>query len=258
MSAAQFTEPADASRLLVADSFRVRGLPGEAQVRRLDLHIDRFTRSVVEALGPRSQQLHALNDFVADSVRRINEYGEVNPRLELWDGDVADFRLSLRPLPELRNTIDLVSVKDVPTEHADRKGPNIELFTKLNRELGAEALLLDSQGGIIEGATTALIWWAGNRGFVSANTHRVASVTEQIVAKIARERGDALEPMYITATELAKHEVWAVNALHGIRPVTRIDDVLLPEPDPHHLHSFQGALDRTWAPVNVISHTLAW
>ena len=52
-----------------------------------------------------------------------------------------------------------------------------------------------------------------------------------------------------TAAELTSHEVWAVNALHGIRTVTSINGVALPSPVPQRLAWFREALDRTWEAI---------
>ncbi|WP_449283918.1 aminotransferase class IV, partial [Leucobacter sp.] len=141
----------------------------------------------------------------------------------------------------------------VRLEHPHRKGPNIARLAELNRGLGAEALLLDADGRALEGATTSLIWWRDDAdqsgGAVdepSTGGGRVASVTEELLHRTARGRLAAGRP---TPAELTRCEVWAVNALHGIRVVTSIDGVALPESHGPRLERFREALDRTWAPL---------
>lgn len=240
--------------LLVADSFRVRTSP--PAVRGFSLHLNRF-RNAVHSAGWRDEQ--TLEAFITDAVRRIAEYGEGNPRLELWDS-APELRLSLRPLPQLQDTIELQSVQGVTTVHPEQKGPNIDTFTALNRDLGAEALLVDESGHIIEGATTAIVWWAAGTGYVSAAPARVQSVTEALVRRIAVDRGDSLVSKSITPRDLTGHagradlalhadEVWAVNALHGIRPVTAIDGSPAPEPSARLAH-YRRALDCLWEPFD--------
>lgn len=240
-------------QLRVADSFRVRRASGAVEVRGFPHHIERFTASVMASCADLGAELlvDELNEFLADAASRIAAYGEGNPRLELWGvpGRAPQLRLALRPLPELRTSIELRATPGVSTAHPDRKGPNIELFTRLNQELGAEALLTSIGGGVLEGATTAIIWWRGEQGHVASTPQRVSSITEQLISSIAQELGCPLTPAHITSTELVHREVWAVNALHGIRPVSHIDGVRLPMPDPHRLQAFHEALDRTWTAV---------
>ncbi|MFC7765485.1 hypothetical protein [Leucobacter soli] len=64
-----------------------------------------------------------------------------------------------------------------------------------------------------------------------------------------RRRIGQPQPARLAPVELAQHEVWAVNALHGIRVVTSIDGTPLPPPDERRLQWFREALDRTWEAV---------
>lgn len=272
------TAPSDAREpcLLVADSFRVRKAGSAesdaaeagttkagaaeddtvAQVRGFSLHLERFTAAVTtvhreEGLPAPEQEL-AL--FIADARRRIAEYGEGNPRLELWGtasrGTPAfEFRLSLRPLPELKSEIALRTAGSVALEHPERKGANIPRFSELNQRLGAEAVLTDARGDVVEGATTALIWWEGARGFVAESRRRVPSVAERLTRGIAERLGTRIEPGTVSPTGLAAREVWAVNALHGIRPVTSVDGIHPPPRDEARLARFREAFDETWEAV---------
>lgn len=273
--------------MLAADSFRVRSNPrtGDAEVRGLDLHLRRFTRAVLDAHGlagedPGAQRItHRVDAFLAEALSRIAAYGEGFPRLELRDpaepGGDPEPGLALRPLPELRDTIELRSAPGVRLEHPRRKGPNIARLAELNRELGAEALLLDGDGCVLEGATTSLIWWPGGpggrgaSGAVVRSSARVPSVTERLVIDAAGRFPGAEhrtarpqphtqpqpQPRSITVEQLlprtgrAPQEVWAMNALHGIRVVTSIDGVAMPEHDEQRLGWFREALDRTWQPI---------
>jgi len=279
--------------LLAADSFRVRANPrtGEAEVRGLDLHLRRFMRAVLDAHGLAGEGsaarriIHRVDAFLADALPRIAAYGEGFPRLELREsaepGDDPGPGLALRPLPELRDTIELRSAPGVRLEHPQRKGPNIARLAELNRELGAEALLLDGDGGVLEGATTSLLWWPGDpedrkaSGAVVRSSARVPSVTERLVIDAANrlpgtqyrigqpqqqpqqqpQPQPQQQPRGITVEQLlpragrAPREVWALNALHGIRVVTSIDGVALPEPDAQRLACFREALDQTWQPI---------
>ncbi len=240
--------------LFVADSFRVRVSRGAAQIRGFRNHLARFTASVRSACADLDMQLGEcdIENFLRDSLAQIEDYGEGNPRLELWGGvhRTPQLRLSLRPLPELTESIELRSAGKtaVTPWHPERKGRNIGLFSALTRALGAEALLTNA-GAVTEGATTALIWWAGTEGYVSASTRRVASITEGLLREIAADQGERLTPAHVTTGELARCEIWAVNALHGLRTVTSLDGRQLPTPDPHRLSKYRAALNRTWEDV---------
>lgn len=263
------------AQLLVADSFRVRRHPrtGAAEVRGWGRHAARFTSSALAAL-PRPENDAAdhaalqerIDAFLDEARARIAAYGEGFPRLELRaapaPGGEPEFGLSLRPLPELRESIELRSAPGIRLDRPDRKGPNVDRLLALNRGLMAEALLLDDDGRAIEGATTSLVWWTDGTdasGRVIRSDARVASVTESILVDAAQRRLDRREPYSHpsgalsrrrpTLAELRRSEVWAVNALHGIRVVTRIDGIAQAAPDQHRLRWFRGALDRSWEPL---------
>lgn len=264
------TAPADARALLVADSFRVRVRDGVAEVRGFSAHLDRFRDTVGRALGagsasgaaPAAEEASAteqLDAFLGAARTRIAEAGAGFPRLEFWqepDGHTS-FSLAIRPLPPLRETIELRSTGVIPLAHPDRKGPGIARLGALAQELGAEPLLLSPAGTVREGATTSLVYWldgdeAGDEaaGRVIADTERVASVTERLLrAAAAGTARRSIAEGHATPAQLLGCEVWAVNALHGIRPVTRLDGAELPAPHAARLRWFREALDRSWEPV---------
>lgn len=249
---------ADEATLLAADSFRVRVRDGAAEVRGFRLHLARFR------LAAAGEDQGSLDAFLADARASIAAAGAGFPRLELWrDADGATrFACALRPLPALGESIELRSAVGDAPPHARSKGPNIGRYAALNRERGAEALLVGGDGLVREGATTSLIVWPQDEdggGRVSAHADRVASVTERLIrgAAAGRPTGDApgrlcagaLSPASLTVAELQRSEVWAVNALHGIRAVARIDGAPQRQPERERLRWFRDALERTWEPV---------
>ena len=251
-------------RLLAADSFRVRARAGGVAVRGFSLHLERFSRAAGEAwrecfepqeagtgANAASPEQH-ISAFLSEAADRLASGGEGFPRLELWApspesrGEAPELELALRPLPTIGDSIALRSAPRGARPLAHRKGPNIEAYRALNRELGAEPLLLDAGGRVLEGATTSLIWWdpGSHLGAVSALSRRVPSVTEALLREAAR-----FAPRIATAERLADCEVWAVHALHGIRWVSRIDDVPCAPPDVQRLARFREMLDRRWEAV---------
>lgn len=253
-------------QLIVADSFRVQDHDGVAAARGFSRHLDRFRASVAEALrlaevatDERSYCSEALEPFLAGAPALISAYGNGFPRLELWLNDAGEtrFDLALRPLPQLATTIDMRSASVIATPDAHVKGPNIPSYARLNAAFGAEALLtsVDSSGSthaVREGATTSLVFWRDETpesGHVIAAADRVASVTEAALSRFAESQHRPLLPATVTVEQLRRCEVWAVNALHGIRPVAHIDGEPLPAFDPARLAVFQDALEATWEPV---------
>lgn len=288
---------APAAKLLAADSFRVRVREGVAEVRGFEAHLQRFRRGVEEAKYPRAvagqrvasehaaelgeapqslfvwksplsgEERGRLDAFIEASRSAIAGFGEGFPRLELWrepDG-TSRLKCALRPLPELGETLDLRSTLEPPRHSSRTKGPNIDRYAALNRELGAEALLVGADGLVREGATTSLIVWRYEQdtgGCVVDHADRVSSITEALLSSAAETRlvgekpdrsrgGGALVPSKLSVETLRHSEVWAVNALHGIRPVTHVDGEPRPAPIPDRLRWFREALDRTWEPVRI-------
>ena len=248
------TEPDRADELLVADSFRVRGQGDAARVRGWPLHSARFARAAAAALpeGSEAAWLAArLPGFLAHASSEISAAGDGFPRLELrhQQPDDLDLRLALRPLPELSSEIEVRTAPGVTLAVASRKGPNIGALSELNRSLGAEALLLDARGAVLEGATTSVLWWEDDTLCRVASPKRVPSVTEHLVVELARRLGYSVAEGAIAASELRHHEAWAVNALHGIRPISVIDGNPVPAMPGERLQRFREALDGTWVPV---------
>ena len=257
--------------LLAADSFRMRATREGAAVRGFARHLERFTRAASEAwlaagsANPDRSASEAdiaarISAFVESARVRLASAGDGFPRLELWsraaagdherdpgtDSGSPQLALAIRPLPPLGETIALRSAPRGARPLAHHKGPNIDAYRDLGRELDAEPLLIDASGHVLEGGTTSVIWWhpSSHHGAVSALTDRVPSVTEALLREAAR-----LEPQTIRPEELAAREVWAVNALHGIRVVTHIDGVPCAPHDPERLDRFREMLDRHWEPV---------
>ncbi|MEV8338370.1 aminotransferase class IV [Leucobacter sp. NPDC077196] len=257
-------------RLLAADSFRVRGTvrggepgahvgaPAGAAARGFTRHIERFARTAHAAwldVSPEANPAEVrgrVSAFLDSARTRLARSGDGFPRFELWEPDPSDgireprLALAIRKLPQLQLTIALRSGPSGPLPRARSKGPNIARYAALRHELGAEPLLLDREGRVLEGATTSLIWWSRetHRGAVSALPDRVPSVTEALIRDAAE-----LEPRVATLNELLHHEVWAVNALHGIRPVSHIDGARCAPHDKERLAHFREMLDRRWEPI---------
>jgi branched-subunit amino acid aminotransferase/4-amino-4-deoxychorismate lyase len=197
----------------VADSW----LTVDGATVALDRHLARFAQSA-DAQG----LVRPLDEFFTAVVVAIPSTGAWFPRVELTVR--GELQLSLRKAPE--RTLDVIawsSPTDPRTEPA-LKGPDIPALEELRvqaRATGAtEPVILNSEGFIVDGATTCLMWWREGILYTPpAEYARVDSVTVSVVRDLAAAAGVSVREELAGASDLAGAEVWALNALHGIRPV---------------------------------------
>ncbi len=204
--------------LVVADSWRVR----DGRVRGIERHRERFLRSVAAVDGaPRDAE--AAVDAALAAIPRA---GDWFPRLELRgraDGLTLGFRL--RPTPPTSATAVLATAATDPRTEPLVKGPDLAALQRLRvavQPLGAdEAVIVDAQGHVVEGAYSALLWWRGATLVQpDAALARIPSVTASLVLDAARAEGITIGAERITPAELAGCEVWVLSALHGVRGAT--------------------------------------
>ena len=207
------------ARILVADSWRVH----EGAVRGLELHRERFARSVPASVATELD----LDGFWQAAIAALPRTGDGFPRVELREQHGArQLLLRVRDAPERRRSIVLATHQGPdPRLQPAIKGPDLETMTRLRTDAqtrGAdEAVILSPDGHIVEGSTTSLCWWRGaTLVYPDAALARVDSVTLRSVLALATALGIAVEAERATPAELDGHEVWALNALHGIRIVT--------------------------------------
>lgn len=243
-------------QLLVADSFLVRSGEDRAEVRGLPLHLARFRSSALEAAAELTcahQFPDELDAFLAEAPTQIAAAGAGFPRLELThDEATSAFTLALRPrpAPPLTTSIELRSVpRPAHLGHPARKGPGIAAFAELRASLGAELLLLDDAGHALEGGTTSLLWWMHGNPHVARSVNRVPSVTERLLIDILSDSGFDVRPESAAPADLVSCEVWALNALHGVRQVTSIDGIRLVHAEDGRLNRWRDELERSWQPV---------
>lgn len=159
--------------------------------------------------------------------------GDWFPRVELQSKDgAASFLLRHRPAPELGSSVTVAThggpdPRRVPTI----KGPDLAAMTRVRtaaQERGAdEGVLLTPGGQVVDAATTSIVWWRGAilcappEGSEDSAFARVDSVTARSLFGLASALGVESFREAVTPSELEGTEVWALNALHGIRIVTR-------------------------------------
>jgi branched-subunit amino acid aminotransferase/4-amino-4-deoxychorismate lyase len=192
-------------------------------VRGLDLHRTRFMTAI-----PRGRYRQLDPDAFWDAgIAAIPREGSWFPRVELrTQRTTPQLLLRLREAPELRRSIVLAThAGRDPRTAPSVKGPDLEAMTRLrtrSQDLGAdEAVLLTPGGHVAEGSTTSLAWWRGDTLCVPSNEiERIDGVTIRSVVTLAAALGIDVLHESVTPGELDGLEVWALNALHGIRIVT--------------------------------------
>jgi branched-subunit amino acid aminotransferase/4-amino-4-deoxychorismate lyase len=247
--------------ILAADSWLV----DEGTVLALGLHRTRFLDAVAELAErhERVAEVEALDveGFWDAAISRIPRTGLWFPRVELRvQHDAAELLLRMRPAPELHRSLTLATFRGRdPRTEPWIKGPDLEAMTQLRtgaQQHGAdEAVLLSTLDGgpvgfVAEGATTALAWWAGDSLCVpSVELPRVDSVTLRSVLALAAATGVDVLHDTVTPEALAGCEVWALNALHGIRIVTGWVDGPTTAELPGRLDVWRARLDALRKPL---------
>lgn len=235
--AIDYCEPGSAP-ITAADSWLV----SDGMARALPAHRARFER----ATGL------VLDRFWPAMLERIPAEGQWFPRVEL-SGSLLNLRL--RPAPELHRTIVLATwAGDDPRRVPETKGPDFERLAAVRTAVqprgAGEAVLLSADGFVVDGTTTALMWWRGDVLCVPAlDLARVPSVTAATVRTLAAARGLDVVEERVTPDELDGCEIWAVNALHGIRIVTDWVDGPDPAELPGRLTQWRRMLDALVRPI---------
>jgi branched-subunit amino acid aminotransferase/4-amino-4-deoxychorismate lyase len=231
--------------IVVADSWLVT----EGSALGVWLHRARFLESV-------PSELEDAEEFFEAAVALIPGDGQWFPRVELQKrGDAYRFVFRLRSAPELTSSV-VVATWTGPDPRATPlvKGPDLEAMTRVATSVQAvgarEAIILNSDGYVVEGSRTGLLWWRGDiLCGPPAEFARVASVTVRSILTIAAAMGIETFEEAVTPAELDGTELWAANALHGIRIVTNwVDGPSLAEL-PRRLAHWRSRMDALTRPL---------
>lgn len=231
-----------AAPLLAADSWLV----SDGRVRGLDLHRERFVGSVADAGGPRD-----AGAFFDAAIAALPRSGELFPRVELT---AEGLRLRLRPAPALTRSVVLWTSPVDPRRVPERKGPDIGRLALLRTRAASngadEAVILDGEGAIVDGATSAVLWWLGDSLVVPPlSSRRVWSVTARTVSVLAGALGVDVIEAPAEPSALDGREVWVANALHGLRLATAWVDGPALAAEPGRLAAWRRRLDALRRPL---------
>jgi hypothetical protein len=252
--------------ILAADSWLVT----EGAVLAVGLHRARFLDAVSEIAEGRGRMAEVdaldLESFWDAAISSIPRSGDWFPRVELRvQHDAAELLLRMRPAPARRRSLTLATFRGRdPRTEPWIKGPDLEAMTRLRTDAqrhGAdEAVLLEADaadgrpGVVAEGSTTALAWWTGEALCVpSIELPRVDSVTLRTVLALATATGVDVLHDSVAPVDLEGCEVWALNALHGIRIVTEWVDGPSTAELPGRLDIWRARLDALRKPLPAAS-----
>jgi branched-subunit amino acid aminotransferase/4-amino-4-deoxychorismate lyase len=240
--------------LVAADSWLVT----DGRVRGLDLHRQRFVETVPPSHADPAAGLD-LDAFWAAAIAELPTEGDWFPRVEARTQlGAPQLLFRLRPAPELSRTVVLATHRGRdPRTEPYRKGPDLEAMLRLRTEAQAvgagEAVLLDEGGHVAEGSTTCLMWWRGATLCLPADDiPRIDSVTVRSVLALATALGVDVQPEHASLAELDGREIWALNALHGIRLVTRWVDGPEVAAEPGRLELWRARLDALRRPLPAV------
>jgi branched-subunit amino acid aminotransferase/4-amino-4-deoxychorismate lyase len=236
------------TRIVAADSWLVR----DGSVLALDLHRSRFLGAVDRSAVDGSEQAEV---FWEAAIAAIPRTGDWFPRVELQrrgDGELLVFRL--RSAPELRREARLATSPVDPRRTPGTKGPDTEVLlaarTDAQHRGADEAVILSPDGYIVEGATSALLWWRGDALCApSPELERVDSVTARSVIALATALGIDVYYESVTPDDLDGLETWMLSALHGIRIVTGWVDGPAMAEEPGRLGVWRARLERLRRPL---------
>lgn len=218
----EYCDPADET-IEAADSWLV----SDGSSLALDLHRARFSDA---AMAQDIDDL-PLTQFWNAVLSAIPNEGSWFPRIELvTKRGGTRLRFRHRPAPDRTGFLTLESHRSGDPRTQPRiKGPDLRALLALRTAAQArgvdDVVILTPDGYIAEGATSSIVWWVDNElCVVDHSVPRIASVTERSLIALALALGITVSEQRARPADLDGREVWALNALHGPRIVTRWND----------------------------------
>ena len=229
-------------QLAVADSWLVE----DGRARSLSEHYERF-QNWVQGICDRKD----VTDFCSAVTSLIPREGRWFPRIELLHNEgSAETQLvfRLRQAPDQIESMTLWSYSEPdPRVNPLVKGPDLSLGMQMRRAAqmhGAdEAVILNTDGYILEGALSAIVWFRDDVLCAPGNDlDWIPSITRKEVFAIAEQMGLVTRTEKVKPADLVDLEIWGLSSLHGIRPVDEWVDLGGPVGQPRHLEAFNKRL----------------
>jgi len=208
------------TRIVVADSWLVTA----GRTLALGLHRERF----LAGMPTDARAALEVDAFWDAALALIPATGDWFPRVEL-QSRAGSLLLVFRhrSAPDRSNNLVEVTWHDAdPRTEPTVKGPDLDAMTRVRtvaQAAGAnEAIILSGDGFIVEDSHGGLAWWRGEILCTPPRQlARVDSVTMRSLLALATALGVETYEESVTPAEIADTELWSLNALHGIRIVTR-------------------------------------
>jgi branched-subunit amino acid aminotransferase/4-amino-4-deoxychorismate lyase len=214
-------EPTDQpGHVRIVDSWLV----AEGQVRAFGAHARRFSAACAELFGIATEQ---TREFMRAAAAWLPAEGRWFPRAELaLASGIPRLQLWIRPAPPPGRTVRLWLPAAPDTRSCPRiKGPDLDWLAR-QREAAVvagadEAVLVSRAGRVLEGSATSILWWRDDKLCApDEGANVLPGITRSVLLGAAAASGVPIAFSSPVPAELAGLEVWAVNALYGIRPVT--------------------------------------
>jgi branched-subunit amino acid aminotransferase/4-amino-4-deoxychorismate lyase len=240
--------------LTVADSFLVEN----GRVREIGRHFKRFSGSIGDQ-APSAE----LDNFFNAVVEQLPRSGAWFPRLE-FRADLPTNQqlvLRIREAPERTESVTLWSSDEPDPRKAPQiKGPDLSACQRLRRAAnlrGAdEAVILDPDGCISDGALSSIMWWRdGVLCAPDGQTQWLPSITRELAFELAKAAGYETCETKAKPADLAGCEIWSLSSLQGIRHVTSWDGLEIGMPA--HASSFRKRLALLGSELSQIKSAIA-
>jgi len=242
----KFEETSENLGILVADSFLV----ADGLVRSLDKHLVRFIR---QATLKTPELVSEIPDYLFAALNLIPKTGKQFPRLEIQED--KSLKVQLRPAPEIAKTVTLWTYPEAdPRTDLTVKGPELDLGGQIRNQaiqLGAdEAILLNKEGFISEGALSSLVWWEDDVLVAPGNQIPwLESVTRTEIFEVAEKLGIQTKTVLAKPEDLIGKEVWLLSSLQGIRLVTNWVGLSDSFAEGKHIAAFEAELEKLLVPL---------
>jgi branched-subunit amino acid aminotransferase/4-amino-4-deoxychorismate lyase len=247
---ALFETPRPSTAPLVIDSF----LLDEGRVRALDRHLGRFTASCSEVGGADPDM---VRPFLREVISALPRTGRWFPRVEQHSEAPERLACWIRPAPPRSDTAKLWSDGHVVRRRAPRvKGPDLTVLDGLRAKARAagcdDALIVDDDGSVLEGAAHSVLWWRDDVLVLPPNDRPVLpGITKSLLAELVVDHGGAIRYESVRPEALPGRETWLVNALHGIRTVSCYEPGVIVAQQAPRAERWQNLLERLGSPIEL-------